>query len=43
LPKSGLPRLISGDEEAELAGLGVISAIPKANGTVADLVVAALS
>lgn len=31
------PRLISGDEEAELAGLGVISAIPKANGTVADL------
>jgi exopolyphosphatase/guanosine-5'-triphosphate,3'-diphosphate pyrophosphatase len=31
------PRLISGDEEAELAGLGVISAIPVANGTVADL------
>ncbi|HEU0311531.1 MAG TPA: Ppx/GppA family phosphatase [Sphingomicrobium sp.] len=31
------PRLISGDEEAELAGLGVISAIPPANGIVADL------
>lgn len=31
------PRLISGDEEAELAGLGVISAIPDAKGIVADL------
>jgi len=31
------PRLISGDEEAELAGLGVISAIPNAKGIVADL------
>lgn len=31
------PRLISGDEEAELAGLGVLSAIPIAQGTVADL------
>jgi len=31
------PRLISGDEEAELAGLGVISAIPRANGVAADL------
>lgn len=31
------PRLISGDEEAELAGLGVVSAIPQANGIVADL------
>jgi exopolyphosphatase/guanosine-5'-triphosphate,3'-diphosphate pyrophosphatase len=31
------PRLISGDEEAELAGLGVVSAIPQANGVVADL------
>jgi exopolyphosphatase/guanosine-5'-triphosphate,3'-diphosphate pyrophosphatase len=31
------PRLVSGDEEAELAGLGVLSAIPAANGTVADL------
>ncbi len=31
------PRLISGDEEAELAGLGVVSAIPDANGIVADL------
>ncbi|HET9335028.1 MAG TPA: Ppx/GppA family phosphatase [Sphingomicrobium sp.] len=31
------PRLVSGDEEAELAGLGVISAIPNANGIVADL------
>jgi exopolyphosphatase/guanosine-5'-triphosphate,3'-diphosphate pyrophosphatase len=31
------PRLISGDEEAELAGLGVISAIPRANGIAADL------
>ena len=31
------PRLISGGEEAELAGLGVISAIPAANGIVADL------
>lgn len=31
------PRVISGDEEAELAGLGVVSAIPNANGIVADL------
>ena len=31
------PRLVSGDEEAELAGLGVISAIPQAKGIVADL------
>ena len=31
------PRVISGDEEAELAGLGVVSAIPQANGIVADL------
>lgn len=31
------PRVISGEEEAELAGLGVISAIPRANGIVADL------
>ena len=31
------PRVISGDEEAELAGLGVISAIPSAKGAVADL------
>ena len=31
------PRLLAGDEEAELAGLGVISAIPRANGIVADL------
>ncbi|QDP20271.1 Ppx/GppA family phosphatase [Sphingomonas xanthus] len=31
------PRLLSGAEEAELAGLGVISAIPRANGIVADL------
>ena len=31
------PRLLPGDEEAELAGLGVISAIPRANGIVADL------
>lgn len=31
------PRLISGDEEAELAGLGVLSAMPNARGTVADL------
>ena len=31
------PRLLSGDEEAELAGLGVISAIPSAKGIVADL------
>lgn len=30
-------RLITGDEEAELAGLGVVSAIPQANGIVADL------
>jgi exopolyphosphatase/guanosine-5'-triphosphate,3'-diphosphate pyrophosphatase len=31
------PRLLSGTEEAELAGLGVVSAIPRANGIVADL------
>ena len=31
------PRLISGDEEAELAGLGVVSAIPSAQGIAADL------
>jgi exopolyphosphatase/guanosine-5'-triphosphate,3'-diphosphate pyrophosphatase len=31
------PRLVPGDEEAELAGLGVMSAIPGAKGTVADL------
>ena len=31
------PRLLAGSEEAELAGLGVISAIPNANGIVADL------
>jgi exopolyphosphatase/guanosine-5'-triphosphate,3'-diphosphate pyrophosphatase len=31
------PRLISGDEEAELAGLGVLSAMPGAKGTAADL------
>ena len=31
------PRLLSGAEEAELSGLGVISAIPRANGIVADL------
>ena len=31
------PRLITGSEEAELAGLGVISAIPQAKGVVADL------
>lgn len=31
------PRLLPGDEEAELSGLGVISAIPRANGIVADL------
>src|SRR5687768_5554893 len=31
------PRLLSGDEEAELSGLGVISAIPRAHGIVADL------
>ncbi len=31
------PRLLSGAEEAELSGLGVISAIPRANGVVADL------
>ena len=31
------PRLLSGPEEAGLAGLGVISAIPRANGIVADL------
>lgn len=36
--KLGLkPRVISGDEEAELAGLGVVSAIPDAAGLVADL------
>lgn len=31
------PRIISGQEEAELAGLGVLSAIPGANGIAADL------
>ena len=31
------PRLLSGTEEAELSGLGVISAIPEARGIVADL------
>ena len=31
------PRLLAGSEEAELGGLGVISAIPNANGVVADL------
>jgi len=31
------PRLISGEEEAELAGLGVLSAIPRASGVAADL------
>jgi len=31
------PRLLDGAEEAELGGLGVISAIPNANGVVADL------
>ena len=31
------PRLLSGTEEAELSGLGVLSAIPNANGVVADL------
>ena len=31
------PRLLSGSEEAELSGLGVISAIPSAKGVVADL------
>jgi exopolyphosphatase / guanosine-5'-triphosphate,3'-diphosphate pyrophosphatase len=31
------PRLLSGEEEAGLSGLGVISAIPRANGVVADL------
>ncbi len=31
------PRLLAGAEEAELGGLGVISAIPNANGVVADL------
>ena len=31
------PRLLSGGEEAMLAGLGVLSAIPRANGIVADL------
>ena len=31
------PRLLPGSEEAELSGLGVISAIPRANGIVADL------
>lgn len=30
-------RLLPGEEEAELSGLGVISAIPRANGVVADL------
>ena len=31
------PRLLPGNEEAELSGLGVISAIPQAHGIVADL------
>jgi len=31
------PRVVSGDEEAELAGLGVLSAVPDARGIVADL------
>jgi exopolyphosphatase / guanosine-5'-triphosphate,3'-diphosphate pyrophosphatase len=31
------PRVLPGTEEAELGGLGVISAIPSANGVVADL------
>ena len=31
------PRLVSGEEEAELAGMGVVSAIPNANGIAADL------
>ncbi|MEA1071327.1 Ppx/GppA family phosphatase [Sphingomonas sp. LY160] len=31
------PRLLPGPEEAELSGLGVVSAIPRANGIVADL------
>ena len=31
------PRLLSGSEEAELSGLGVISAMPWANGIAADL------
>ena len=31
------PRVLPGPEEAELGGLGVISAIPSANGVVADL------
>ena len=31
------PRLVSGAEEAQLSGLGAVSAIPDANGVVADL------
>lgn len=31
------PRLVSGDEEAQLSGMGVLSAIPGARGIVADL------
>lgn len=31
------PRILPGDEEAEMAGLGVLSAIPDARGVVADL------
>jgi exopolyphosphatase / guanosine-5'-triphosphate,3'-diphosphate pyrophosphatase len=31
------PRILSGEEEAELSGLGVLSAIPDARGVVADL------
>ena len=31
------PKLLTGEEEAEMSGLGVISAIPRANGIVADL------
>src|SRR4029079_9547655 len=31
------PELLSGEEEGEMAGLGVLSAIPEADGIVADL------
>ena len=31
------PRLLSGNEEAQLSGLGVLSAFPRASGVVADL------
>ena len=38
IERIGLPvRLLSGEDEAELAALGVISAIPEANGLVGDL------